>query len=343
MATKKGNVTVRGTFVPGTKVKLFERGSEITFSAGVAGDSVKSATTSKNGETEFKDVPLGTYWAVGEVETQRPSPNAGTAGMVDVEETRTVAVTVKDRQRADGREPLRRRETKLTSAAPGRDTSHDVVTGARGSESAGPTRITDPETGASSTFAHNSVGVPSDDVPDEPQPHLRQEDVDDGIVQRSATLTGQATPKDPDELQPRPSQEDLREGRIPGIPKDAVQRSATPFGEATPKAADEVQPAVKQEDVAKGTLQRSDTPSGQAEPKPSGDAVENQLAKDNSTVAALGATVPKAGTDKVPNGAKKGAKKRAGAKKASAKKATKAATKSAKKSSPRKRAAKKGR
>lgn len=76
--------------------------------------------------------------------------------------------------------------------------------------------------------APGSTAEPDDSkVPkgENPAPHVRQQDVPKGTVQRSDTPLGQATPKDPDELQPKLPQSE--------VPAGVFQRSDTPLGEAT--------------------------------------------------------------------------------------------------------------
>lgn len=97
------------------------------------------------------------------------------------------------------------------------------------------------------------------DVPDEPQPGLRQADVPEGVLQRSSTPLGEATIIPKGEISPTPGQSD--------VPANVVQRSSTEEGEAAVKPKDDVSPSQKQEDHD-DTLQRSNTPHGEAVLKP---------------------------------------------------------------------------
>lgn len=122
-----------------------------------------------------------------------------------------------------------------------------------------------------------SDGSFADEVPEareavglEAAPHLAQEQVPDGVVQRSSTPRGQATPVDTAEQVPHGRQED--------VPKGVVQRSDTPHGQATPI---DVGPQ-SQEDVPDGVVQRSATPRGVATPLPSGGPVKAQLEKESA-------------------------------------------------------------
>lgn len=105
-------------------------------------------------------------------------------------------------------------------------------------------------------------------------PHLSQQHVPKGTLQRSDTPRGSAHPMDPDEPYPYPSQEDeeFTKGKV-------VQASDTPHGMATPL---DLGLAQRQEDVPKGTVQRSDTPTGVATPIPKGGPVEAQRMKESS-------------------------------------------------------------
>lgn len=131
----------------------------------------------------------------------------------------------------------------------------------------------------------------------DPAPHMRQQDVPKGTVQRSDTPLGMATPIPDGEHSPTVPQSALKKG--------TVQRSDTPLGEASPIPPGEldVAPAPEQDDV-KG-LQRSDTPEGTAAPKPRGTSrrarTDAAKAKDSSVV--------KAAAPKKPGGAAKAAAK----------------------------------
>lgn len=129
----------------------------------------------------------------------------------------------------------------------------------------------------------------------DPAPHMRQQDVPKGTVQRSDTPLGQATPIPAGEHSPTVPQSAVKKG--------TVQRSDTPFGEATPIPPGEldVAPAPAQDDM-KG-LQRSDTPEGTAAPKPRG---TSRRARTDAAKA-KDASVVKAAAPKKPGGAAKAA------------------------------------
>lgn len=287
---KSAGVRLRGRFAPGTKVQLVPAAGD-TFAVG--GPVHKEATVDKNGEVSFDGLEEGSRWFV--------------AGEVDGR-IRSAAVTAKDQSQQQKAAPAweaGKFNQQLISQP-----QTEVIEGPRGTAA-----IRDMMTGQISEFAGVSVGKPQD-LPKgevEPQPHLRQEDVGDKVQQRSATLTGQATPVDPEEVQPKPKQED--------VPAKQPQRSATETGEATPVSPDEVQPAIKQEDAPKGLQQRSDTESGNIEPIPQGKPVEVEQRRDDSAERAEGHT-PEKPREKVDPGAVKG-KKRSASRKSSSKKAGK--------------------
>jgi hypothetical protein len=58
----------------------------------------------------------------------------------------------------------------------------------------------------------------------EPQPHVNQQDVPKGQVQRSDTAFGEATPKDRDEIVPKPSQDDVGSVSCSGLIRRRVRR-----------------------------------------------------------------------------------------------------------------------
>lgn len=113
-----------------------------------------------------------------------------------------------------------------------------------------------------------TTGIGRQPVDPDSEPHglrLAQEQVGDGVQQRSSTATGTAHPVDPDERGPYPDQGD--ELYSCG---EVQQRSDTEVGQATPI------PDVpeRQEDVPESVHQRSCTATGVATPLPAGDAVD---------------------------------------------------------------------
>lgn len=131
--------------------------------------------------------------------------------------------------------------------------------------------------------------------------------VDVSGPQRVGADMGTAYPVDPAEIQPQPGKEHVKQG----IP----QRDGAEEGYATPVDPGEVQPSPKYEDEKGKQLVGADT--GTAYPVPTGSKTEQEKAKSDSVSKAKGATVAKAGTDKVPARKAKGTPK---ASKAQAKK-----------------------
>lgn len=258
------DVQVRGGFPANTTVGLFARAPGALQFNGDSAEGVQSKKTDAQGAVKFTGLDEGQQlWVAAQVDG----------------EWRARQVTAKDRP-ATGKKV----EARPTSFDPSlvAQTHHVVQEGARSTTSARPV----------APFAHASAGVPTPagERAQEPQPHVRQEDV--SAPQRSSTITGQATPKEHGELQPRVAQSDLR----PGTP----QRSDTEFGEATPKDRDETVPNQRQED-AKGP-QRVTGDTGAAYPKPKAPLVALEEVKDSSESKAQGATVPVAGTRKAGTG-----------------------------------------
>lgn len=132
-----------------------------------------------------------------------------------------------------------------------------------------------------------------------PTPAAKQADMPKGTPQRTSTPLGTAYPVDPGEIQPQPGKEHVKAG--------TPQRDGAEVGYATPVDPGEVQPAVKYEQE-KGP-QRVGADTGTAYPMPKGTVKEQELVKSSSESKAKGATVPVAGTDKVPAKKAKGAPK----------------------------------
>jgi hypothetical protein len=255
MASFESNVLDR--WPAGTKLGVFPRLGD-SFSAALP--QVKSASVGQDGSVKVSGLDEGApYWLAGE--------------------GRAVAFTAKDAQSKVQSAASRLAEAHggLQSAAPGYSTEPNIISGARSSRDV--------------KARHQSALLSEDRVvtDPEPQPHVNQQDVPKGQVQRSDTAFGEATPKDRDEIVPKPSQDD--------VSKRELQRSDTESGEATPKPRDEVEPAFGQDDVKRGTVQRSDTPEGSAEPKlvqgkrpAKRAAVAAELERDSSESKAVGST-----------------------------------------------------
>lgn len=265
---KKGEVTIRGRFESGEKVYLVPGGDE--FRGASKDDAVKTATTTKAGETSFSGLVAGHRFFAVAFDGDQPVRWALVTAKEPVSDARAAAA-----------QPL-------PSAAPGHNTSHVVHTGARGTAQAAVVRgeevekapVTDTTAepigaGGAATVEGNAiegvrvfdpaVGQPTPKSAQvlNPSPAPRQEDAKG--PQMSDTLTGEATPIDPKaaDMLPHPSQEQLRDGEVPGVSKTAPQASATPLGEATP-----IEPVLAQQDVPKGVAQASATPEGEATVQP---------------------------------------------------------------------------
>lgn len=265
MASKVG-VTLRGRFAPRTKVTLHARHGDV-YNPDTAGPILDRGTVNKDGEIQFTGLDLGhRYWIAGDVD--------------DI--PRGVAMTAKPQNETVAKLSEAEVTERLAQTRPAVDDRTERITGARNSVTARATSR------SGQPFAHPQVGkpTPKGDLPDEPNPHARQEDVKG--PQRSDTITGQATPVNPNEIQPKIRQDQIRKG--------TPQRSATPLGEATPVDPGELQPGLPQK-LEKGP-QRSSTRLGQAEPIAKGSPRAQEEAKDSAESKAVGATVAKAGTDK---------------------------------------------
>lgn len=265
MASGKASVHLRGRFAPGTKVRLIERYGDNYLGGGTEAGTGK---VDAEGEVSFDGLDAGRrFWIVGEID--------------DTE--RAVAMTAKEQPQRSRMSAKEQRERLAQTRPP--DRRRESVTGARTSAN---TRVT---TGTGQPFAHEQTGkpTPKEERENEPQPHLRLEDVSKSTPLRSHTITGSAHPVEPGEPQPKPSQDDVRKG--------TAQRSDTPLGEATVKTAvDEEQPKRSQE-TQRGK-QRSDTETGEAEPKPRASAVKQAKVRDSAESKAKGATAAVAGTTK---------------------------------------------
>jgi hypothetical protein len=324
MATGKAKVTLRGRFPAGTKVGLHRRVGD-----GFEQNPVKTATTDKSSETKFDGLDAhAQFFAVAEVDGERravgvtakpalgPHPDLATTRHAHREALREQhEAAAASAEAATKKDPLAG-----SPALGGPDPSRQIVTGSRSTTSSqrGPSEpvVLKSADGLSETrFASATAGVPNPDAQKavEVQPAPRQEDAGD-VPQRSATLTGEATPVDPDEVQPQIRQDDVPEG--------TPQRSDTELGAAAITRKDEVQPRLKQEDVPKGVQQRSDTELGEAEPIPGGTPIEQKQRRDSVQAQAEGAT-PEKPTEAVTEGADGAAKaKRSSGRKSSAKKSS---------------------
>lgn len=299
MATAK----LSGAFPAGTTVHAVPAVSDLPPDR-LPRNAEKKAKTDKNSVTKFTGLQDHVnYWLVAEVDGAvrarryyaRPDDYAGEQGLAATRHATQLENQAQAEAQAKAYEEAVKSDPLANSPAPGKaDEQHNVITGARSTEN----------------FVSKTAGeaVLSGSQEKEPQPHLRQEDTPKGTVQRSDTITGQATPKDKDESQPKIPQED--------VPKGTVQRSATETGEAAIKPSDEKLPVASQDDAS--GVQRSDTEEGEATPKPKASPVEAQKAKDSAKSKARGRTPDK--TEERVTG------------KAPAKKASKSAKKSSKKS-----------
>lgn len=126
------------------------------------------------------------------------------------------------------------------------------------------------------TFGTGRVPVNTDA---EAVTRLAQEQVPDGVHQRSSTATGTAHPVADDETVPYPDQE-----QEPYADGSVHQRSDTPVGQATPIA----DAPERQEDVPEDVHQRSCTPTGVATPlPPTDDPIEAQRGIESADAKAI--------------------------------------------------------
>lgn len=206
MATAKGEVTLRGRFPAGTKVGLFRRVGD----GGPAGDPVKTAKVSKDSVLRFDGLEhLSQWFAVAEIDGERRVVNVTAKDPAEVAD-RGLAATRHETAReiraqaaagaAQHRAAVEDDPLAASPALGGPDTTRQIVEGARSTESGVRLRNA---AGQESRFASESAGVPTPEDQRPPGPHRRprQEDVPDSVPQRSATLTGEATPIDPDQLE----------------------------------------------------------------------------------------------------------------------------------------------
>ncbi len=260
------SVTLRGGFPVGTEVGLYPRTGD--FFRG--GRSVQKGKVGDDGHVRFDGLEEGDrYWAAAEVDDR----------------VRARAVTAKVQPGAKKALAAKEVRERLHATRPAMP-SGQVVSGARNTVNSRATSA------SGAAFASKAAGVPTpkEDQEAEPLPHVRQEDARD-VPQRSATVTGMATPKDPEEIVPAPAQSD--------VPDGTPQRSATKLGVAAPKEKGEEAAGAKQEDAA-DVPQRSATPDGVAEPKPTGSAVEQERAKFSAQSKARGGRMAEKAVVKTP-------------------------------------------
>lgn len=238
MAESRGRVVSRGAFPEGCKVELFVRVPGADFWPGTSAGLEKVAEQKSNGvKVEFTGLePGATFWAFSQVDEDRAIHRAVTAKV-------PVPEKVKSRHPNFG---------KYDPSTVGYGTVPTTV-GARNSRG-----VPVPW----GKMAGANLGEALDEVPSEPVPHLRQEDVPDGVPQRSATFTGQATPVGPPPVRLDEAEEGL------------AVASATAQGVAVPAVVPE-----RQEDTD-DVPQRSNTPEGTAVPVPD-DALEGERVKQS--------------------------------------------------------------
>lgn len=210
MATKaKAGVRLSGRFSPGTKVDLYQRVG-VMFDRAHVGTALATTTVDKLGEAAFDGLDL------------EPGTQLWVAGRDENDVWRGVQVTAKLREGdgtamspADVRARLKQTQPPSTAVQP------STTTGARSTASA---RVVG---GNGQPFAHPKVGVPTPAGEREknPAPYPRIEDVKEGTVLRSHTVTGEAHPVDLDVPDGH-----LRQDQVP---KGTFQASDTPLGEAT--------------------------------------------------------------------------------------------------------------
>lgn len=229
MATQKAQVTLRGRFRAGTRVRLVEVKDESVLRA-EGGKLLDVKRVDEDGQVRFtKDVKKGgRYFVVGNVDGQPL-------------EVRARGNTAEEESAVLGQAPVQPDRVRLADGSFADETPERQKTPSR-----------------------------------EVQPAPRQDQVADGVVQRSDTPRGSAHPVDPEETLPYPRQED--------VPDGVVQMSDTETGQATP-----IQSAVsmRQEDVPDNVVQRSSTATGVATPIPKGDAVRAQQEKESADAKAM--------------------------------------------------------
>lgn len=266
----KAKARLSGRFPAGTEVGLYRDhigGGTLRADDARLSGAIKTATVGDDQSVEFDGLDDGERLFIGGyVEEDVPRPGEKVARV----EWRSVSITAQVPQRREGRlSPAEQREALAQTLSAGERMPDRTSVGTRDSRAL---------TAGGMPIAAANAGKPTPEgAPDERVPHLRQEDAVD-VEQRSATITGQATPVDPGEQVPKPKQ-------IDGI--DMEQRSATARGELTPVSPGEQVPHPTQA-AAEDLEQRSATRLGQAEPVPQGDPVEIQRAKESSAAKAIG-------------------------------------------------------
>lgn len=189
-------LTLRGRFTPGTKVHAVRQAGDYPPTA-IPRNAEKTATTTKDSETTFKDLTDGAhYWAVAEVDGvvravaiyARPDDYAGESGLAATRHAAQQEAAAQAQLAAEAHAEAVKKDPLVNSPAlGGPDPVHNVVEGTRSTAN-----IHDP-----------AAGEPSKSKEKDPQPAVRQEDVKG--EQRSDTLTGQATPTDaPKAEKPKP-------------------------------------------------------------------------------------------------------------------------------------------
>lgn len=324
MAKANGSVTLRTSFPAGAKVALHRRVGE-----SYGQEVVATATVSKRSEARFTDLdPFAQFFAVAKVDgetravavTAKPSGGLGDPGLA----TSRAATAEQLRRQAEAQSAqtaaaVEKDPLAGSPALDGPDPTRQIVHGARSTTNSQRVTLAGTPGSDGSTFALEQTGKPLEgDVPHEPQPAPRQEDAGN-VAQRSATLTGEATPVEKGELQPEVPQSE--------VPDKTPQRSDTALGSAAIVEKGEVQPSLRQEDVPKGTQQRSDTETGEAEPIPGAPPIKAARERRASSSKAKGRTPakPRAKTTKGAKGAAKKSSGSAGRSKAARSRAAKKA------------------
>lgn len=194
MATQAQEVTIRGRFSPGTKVKLVSAGASDTYNgAGNESDAADSATTNRDGETTFK-APPGRYFAVATQKEWNPVLGEHRDQIISADVTINAPVERTEPHLVPGPEigPEAPAPSWVGSG------NVEIIVGARGTnvlDPGEPTRMVDNVTGHVSTFASAVIGdkLPASERPKDGVPQPRQED-HRNVPLSSSTLTGEAFP-----------------------------------------------------------------------------------------------------------------------------------------------------
>ena len=240
MATQKAQVTLRGRFPKGTRVRLVKVRDESVLRTDLSDKAVDDQVVGDDGSVTFsKGVEKGQrYFIVGRVEGMPVEVRVTGRAKDDPAEVLEQAPVQPDRVRlSDG---------SFADEAPEQEKAPalEVQPGPRQNQAGDtPQRSATPR----------GIATPVD--PEETLPYPRQEDVPENVPQMSDTETGQATPIH--------SAVAIRQDEVPA---GVQQRSATPVGVATPIPSGDAVAAQQEKESSEAKAARGEPVRAAAEP-----------------------------------------------------------------------------